>query len=122
MYGALAHVPLLKFLTRISLTVQIWKTTKENYSFIHPFWRLIHVNMFYIFVYLARNTRKLTQTDLNSLETKKSRVYGQTKNSWCAPLALFPGDATGYDHTTSQIKGIALHKSFKPMQKRSSYV
>ena len=73
-YGALRHVPLLQFWKRISLTVKTSKITRE--SFIHPFWRLI--NMFYIFVYLARNTRKLAQIDLNSLgTTKKSLVCGR---------------------------------------------
>jgi len=50
--------------------------------------------MFYIFVYLARNTLKLTQTDYNSLGTKKSRTEEETKNSCCAPITSFPGDAT----------------------------
>jgi len=61
-------------------------STTIIHLFIHPFRRLI--NMFHIFVYLARNKLKLKQTYLSSLGTKQvPGVRGRGKIHVVLPLA-----------------------------------
>src|SRR6218665_2395655 len=68
---------------------RVLEINRLNYKTCKEFQKLSRRNMFYIFVYLARNTLKLTQTDYNSLGTKKSRTEEETKNSCCAPITSF---------------------------------